>query len=57
MVLFRENGISAEQQVPIKVPFHGYVVGDYIADILVDNSIILELKALDKLSSIRGSRF
>ena len=47
MVLFEENGINAEQQFPIKVRFHGRVVGDYIADILVENSIILELKAQD----------
>lgn len=49
MVLFEENGINAQQQFPVKVQFHGRVVGDYIADILVENSIILELKAQDQL--------
>jgi GxxExxY protein len=49
MILFQENNIKAEQQVPIKVYFHGRVVGDYIADILVENSIILELKSQDKV--------
>lgn len=49
MVLLLENGIKAEQQVPIKVYFHGKVVGDYIADILVEDSIILELKAQEKI--------
>ncbi len=49
MVLFEENGINAQQQFPIKVQFHGRVVGDYIADIFVENSIILELKAQDQL--------
>jgi GxxExxY protein len=45
MILLRENGIKAEQQVPIKVYFQGQIVGEYVADILVEDSIILELKA------------
>ena len=52
MVLFRENGISAFQQAPIPVSFHGHAIGDYYADIVVENSIILELKAADKLHDI-----
>jgi GxxExxY protein len=50
MVLFEENGIKAEQQVPIKVYFHGRVVGNYIADILVEDSIILELKSVENIT-------
>ena len=49
MILFKENGIKAEQQVPIKVFFHDQIVGEYIADILVEGCIILELKAQDKI--------
>ncbi|HEX8397396.1 MAG TPA: GxxExxY protein [Pyrinomonadaceae bacterium] len=56
MVLLEENGIKAEQQVPIKVRFHGRIVGDYIADILVENSIILELKAQDKLADVHKAQ-
>ena len=56
MVLFRENGISAFQQVPIPVNFHGHAIGDYYADIVVENSIILELKAADKLHEIHRAQ-
>ena len=56
MVLFEENGIQATQQIPIKVPFHGRIVGDYIADIIVDNSILLELKAIDRISEIHKAQ-
>ena len=56
MVLPRENGIRAEQQVPIKVIFHGQVIGDYIADILVEDSIILELKAVDKIIPVHKAQ-
>mgnify|MGYP000894980477 CR=1 FL=1 len=53
MILLRENGINAEQQVPIKVHFHGQIVGDYIADILVEDSIILELKVIEKITKFQ----
>ena len=56
LILLRENRIEASAQVPIKVTFHGQMVGDYIADILVANSIILELKAQDKLSEIHKAQ-
>lgn len=56
MVLFEENGISAAQQVPILVPYHGRIVGEYVADIVVENSIILELKALDRISLIHKAQ-
>ncbi len=50
MILLAENGIKAAQQIPIKVHFHGQVVGNYIADILVEDSIILELKTIERIS-------
>lgn len=56
MVLFEENGIRAQQQIPIKVNFHGRAVGEYIADILVENSIIVELKAADQIIDIHKAQ-
>ena len=56
MVLFAENSIQAVQQFAIPVTFHAQVVGDYIADIVVENSVILELKALDKISEIHKAQ-
>ncbi|MFH1675079.1 MAG: GxxExxY protein [Pseudomonadota bacterium] len=50
MVLFRREGIDAKQQAPITVYFDGEVVGDYYADILVEDKIILELKAIEKIT-------
>jgi GxxExxY protein len=56
IVLLRESGIKAEQQVPIKVYFHGQIVGDYIADILVEDSIILELKSQDQIAEVHKAQ-
>lgn len=51
-LLFELNarGLQAERQVPIKVTYKGIVVGDYVADIVVNNQVILELKAVEYLS-------
>lgn len=56
MILLEENGIRAEQQVPIKIRFHGRVIGDYIVDILVEDEIILELKAQDKITAVHKAQ-
>jgi len=37
---------------PIKVYYNGEVVGNYIADITVDDKVILEIKAIKELSDI-----
>ena len=56
MVAFRLAGIKAEQQAPIKVYFRGEIVGEYIADILVEGKIILELKSQDKITDLHRAQ-
>ncbi len=45
----REKGLKAESQVSIQVSYKGSVVGEYFADIVVENLVILELKSVKKL--------
>lgn len=45
MIELRRQGLSCQQQIPIEVLYTGEIIGDYYADILVENSVILELKA------------
>ena len=52
MLLYRREGIEAKQQNPIKVYFEREVVGDYLADILVEDKVILELKVVDKITEV-----
>ncbi len=50
--LFKElqlRGFDCKAQQQIKVYYKGHEVGEYFADILVNDCIILELKACDKL--------
>ena len=50
MIEFRREGISAVPQSPIKVFYEGELIGEYYADILVDNKVIVEIKAEKRLT-------
>jgi len=43
--------INAENQVPLKVLYKGVVVGEYRIDILVENCLIVEIKAVSDINS------
>ena len=45
----KSHGLSCSKQVPIAVFYRGIEVGVYYADIIVDNTIIIELKAAESL--------
>jgi GxxExxY protein len=45
-----DEGIKCEVEKPIKVYYNGRVVGDYRADLIVEDCIILELKACEELN-------
>lgn len=49
MILFEQNNIKSIQQEPIKISFRNKIIGDYIADIIVEDKIILELKCISKI--------
>ncbi len=44
-----EHGLRLRQQVPLSVFYEGRVVGDYFADLLVEDRVICELKACEHL--------
>ena len=45
----REAGLSVAQQKGITVYYKGIVVGEYVADLVVEESVIVELKATRSL--------
>ena len=50
MLELRNVRIPAVQQSQIQVKYKNSIVGDYVADIVIDNKIILELKAVSHLA-------
>ena len=49
MIELKKMGLEAQRQIEIKVYYEGEEVGDYKADIIVEEKVILELKAADTL--------
>jgi GxxExxY protein len=52
----RDRGLDASNQVPIKVKYKGEEVGEYFADIVVENQIMIELKSFDSLNKIHTAQ-
>jgi GxxExxY protein len=48
---FENRGIAAVPQSPIKVFYGNRRVGEFFADILVENTVIVEIKAVKNLAS------
>ena len=51
MLDFDKENITAISQYAIKVFYQDEIVGEYFADILVDNKVIVEIKAVRNLAS------
>jgi GxxExxY protein len=51
MLDFNKEHVPAVSQYPIKVLYEGETVGEYFADILVNDKVIVEIKAAKNLAS------
>ena len=47
MIELADAGLHAQKEVKIQVSYKGQIVGDYYADIIVENRLIVELKAVE----------
>ena len=56
LVELMDRGLNAQNQVSIKVKYKEKEVGDYYADIVVENQVILEIKAIDSLQKIHEAQ-
>ena len=52
----KARGIKAAAQYPIKVRYKDQIVGEYIADLLVEDKVIIELKTVDKIEKIHEAQ-
>lgn len=50
VIALRQRGLQVEQQAKIDVYFEGEIVGQYFADLLVENAVIVELKASKEIA-------
>ena len=52
VIELKNNDFKVEADVPLKVRYHDQVVGEYIADIIVNDCVIVEVKAIKELANI-----
>jgi len=56
LIELNEKGLKSENQVPIKVKYKGKDVGEYFADIVVEDQVIIELKSVESLQKIHEAQ-
>ena len=52
----RRCGLQAEKEKLIQVRYKNKIVGEYFADILVDKTIVIEIKAVKELNEIHQAQ-
>ena len=50
------NGLKADKEVPIIVYYNNHIVGEFRADIVVENAVVIELKATQHLTPIHEAQ-
>ena len=50
VIALRESGLKVAEEVSMPVHFHGSEVGVFVADIVVNDLLILELKAAEEVT-------
>ena len=56
LIELKKAGLYAKSQHPIKVLYENQIVGEFIADLIVEESIIVELKAISQLTKIHEAQ-
>lgn len=49
LIELREAGLDAESQKTITIYYDGEIVGEFVADIIINDTIILELKSVRRV--------
>ena len=52
----RSCGLKAENQIPITVRYKNEIVGEYFADIIVEDKVIIDIKTVEKLEKIHEAQ-
>ena len=56
IIALQEKGLITKQEFPLDVSFRGQIVGQFYADIMVEDKIILELKAVSTLTDVHKAQ-
>ena len=56
LIALRQAGVAAQSEVPMAVRFRGVCVGEYRADLIVAESVIVEVKALTAIARVHETQ-
>lgn len=51
MVALSHRGLKGRAQTPLKVKFRNVIVGDFYADLIVEDKVLFELKTVNRILS------
>ena len=55
-VELENNGLKVKKETPINVYYNNVIVGEFRADIVVDNRVLIELKAVQHLTTVHEAQ-
>ena len=56
VIELKRLGLEVAQQHPISVLYSGQVIGEYVTDLVVENKVIVELKAVSEIAPIHETQ-
>ena len=56
LIELKERGLKADNQIPIKVEYKDRMVGEYVADIIIEDQVLLELKCCESLQKVHEAQ-
>ena len=56
LIELRKAGLNAESQQAIMVYYENQIVGNFVADVIVEDSVILELKSIRRLAKVHETQ-
>jgi GxxExxY protein len=56
LIELKNRGLKVESQVPLKVTYKDEIVGEYFADMIVEEKVLVELKVIEKLNKLHEAQ-
>ena len=56
LIKLNKAGVVVVQQAPVSVHFEGEIVGEYFAGLLVEDKVIVELKAVSEIAKVHETQ-
>ncbi|MGB5158168.1 MAG: GxxExxY protein [Desulfobacterales bacterium] len=50
------SGLRVQQETPLKVHYRDQIIGDFFADLLVEDELIVELKSVERLGKVHEAQ-